>query len=75
MAEKLRLGVSTHLYLADAQDTYQPDYTYTASYRINEDWLVSYQNYSNNRFPWNRGEDPGPGFTGGSVSVTYQMAF
>lgn len=75
VAEKLRLGASTHLYLADAQDTYQPDYTYTASYRINDDWLVSYQNYSNNRFPWNRGEDPGPGFTGGSVSVTYQMAF
>lgn len=75
LSEKLRLSAATYLYAPGAQDTYQPDYSYTASYRINEDWLVSYQNYSNNRFPWNRGEAPGPGFTGGSVSVTYQMAF
>lgn len=75
VTKKLRVSGSAYFYLPGQQDTYQPDYSYTASYRINDDWLLSYNNYSNNRWPWNKGEDPGRGFTGGSLSMTYSFKF
>ena len=75
MTDKLRVGVTANLYMPDKQGDYDPDYTYTASYRPAKDWLISYGNYSNNRWRWNRGKDPGPGITGGSLSVTYSFKF
>lgn len=75
VTDKLRVSATASFYMPGEQDTYQPDYSYTASYRINDDWLLSYNNYSNNRWPWNKGEDPGPGLTGGSLSLTYKFKF
>lgn len=75
VTKKLRIGATSYLYMPNKQGTYQPDYSYTASYRFNDDWLLSYNNYSNNRWPWNRGEAPGPGLTGGSLSLTYKFKF
>ncbi len=75
VTDKLRVGVTANLYMPDKQGDYDPDYTYTASYRPAKDWLISYGNYSNNRWRWNRGKDPGPGITGGSLSVTYSFKF
>lgn len=75
ITEKFRIGGTANLYFANAQDSYDPDYSYTASYRPSKDWLISYSNYSNNRWPWNRGPNPGPGFEGGSISVTYSLKF
>ncbi|SMX31310.1 hypothetical protein COL8621_00383 [Actibacterium lipolyticum] len=71
----LRVGGTAYLYLLGEQDEFSPDYSYTASYRINDDWRLSYNNYSNNRFPWNRGASPGPGLLGGSISLTHQIEF
>lgn len=71
----LRVSGTLYAYFPGKQGTFQPDYSYTASYRFNENWTVSYNNYSNNRFPWNKGDDPGPGFAGGSVSMTYSWKF
>lgn len=75
VTDKLRISGSANLYFPNAQGDYDPDYTYTASYRPSKDWLISYSNYSNNRFPWNRGKNPGPGLSGGSLSVTYGLKF
>jgi hypothetical protein len=75
VTEKLRIGGTANLYFANAQGNYDPDYSYTASYRPSKDWLISYSNYSNNRWPWNRGPNPGPGVEGGSLSVTYSLQF
>ncbi|MHA6327071.1 hypothetical protein [Roseivivax sp. CAU 1753] len=73
--KKLSVSGTTYFYLPGEQDTYQPDFSYTASYRFNADWVLSYDNYSNNRWPWNKGEAPGPGFTGGSLSLRYKFKF
>lgn len=75
LTDKIRIGGTANFYAPNAQGTYDPDYSYTASYRPTKDWLISYSNYSNNRWPWNRGDAPGPGFKGGSVSVTYSLKF
>lgn len=71
----LRVGATAYVYLSGEQDEFSPDYSYTVSYRINENWRLSYNNYSNNRFPWNRGESPGPGLTGGSISLSHKIEF
>lgn len=75
LTDKIRIGGTINLYAPDAQGDFDPDYSYTASYRPNDDWIVSYSNYSNNRWPWNRGEYAGPGLKGGSLSVTYAFDF
>ncbi|MDO6591880.1 hypothetical protein DS901_12880 [Loktanella sp. D2R18] len=71
----LRVGATVYLYLTGEQDELSPDYSYTLSYRINDSFRVSYNNYSNNRFPWNRGSSPRPGLTGGSISLSHQIEF
>lgn len=75
VTKKLRVSGTAYFYAPGGQGTYQPDYSYTASYRVNDDWLLSYNNYSNNRWPWNKGEAPGPGIFGGSLSLTYKFKF
>lgn len=75
VTDKLRIGATTHFYFPGEQDTYNPDYSYTASYRFNDKWQLGYNNYSNNRWSWNKGDDHGPGWTGGSLSLTYRFSF
>lgn len=75
VTDKFRIGATANLYFPGEQGEFDPDYTYTASYRLSDDWQLSYNNYSNNRFPWNKGESPGPGFSGGSLSLTYRFNF
>lgn len=75
VTSKLRLAATVYFHFPDQQGQYEPDYSYTASYRLTDDWSVSYSNYSNNRFPWNKGESPGPGFRGGSLALTYSYRF
>lgn len=75
VTKRLRVSGTMNFHAPGQQGTYEPDYSYTASYRINEDWYVSYNNYSNNRWPWNKGEAPGPGVLGGSISVGYRIRF
>lgn len=75
VTKKLRVSGTAYFYKPGEQGTYQPDYSYTASYRFNDDWILSYNNYSNNRWPWNKGDAPGPGITGGSLSLTYKFKF
>jgi hypothetical protein len=75
VTDKLRLNGTLNLYRPHAQGEYDPDYTYTASYRVNKDLVITYSNYSNNRFPWNKGNSPGPGLSGGSLSFSYALKF
>lgn len=72
---KLRIGATAHVYAPGAQGTYQPDFSYTASYQIGDQWRLSYANYSNNRWPWNRNEAASAALTGGSISLTRTIRF
>ncbi len=75
ITKKLRVSGTAYAYFPGEQGTYEPDYSYTASYRISDQFTVSYSNYSNNRWPWNQNEASGPGLLGGSFSVTYRFKF
>ena len=75
VTSKFRIGATANLYFPNQQGTYDPDFSYTASYRPHKDWLISYGNYGNNRFPWNPSESRSLGIKGGSVSVTYALKF
>ena len=75
VTDKLRVGLTGYAYPKGVQEPWNPDYTYTASYQVNDRIQVSYANYSNNRLPWNRADTPGPGPLGGSVTVSYKLKF
>ncbi|MBU2958857.1 hypothetical protein Q4511_13850 [Paracoccus sp. 1_MG-2023] len=73
--DKLRLGLTLYAYPSGTQEPWNPDYSYTASYKINDRIQLNYSNYSSNRWPWNRGSSPGPGMLGGSLSLSYKLLF
>ncbi len=75
VTDKLRIGGTLYFYFPGAQETYDFDYSYIASYKITDNWVLAYNNYSNNRWGWNKGDDPGPGFKGGSMSLSYRFSF
>lgn len=75
VTDKLRVGLTLYAYPANTQEPWNPDYSYTVSYRVNDRMTVNYSNYSANRWPWNRGSDPGPGVLGGSLGLSYKIVF
>lgn len=75
ITKKLWAGFTLYAYPANEQKPWNPDYSYLASYRINDRMTLNYSNYSSNRWPWNRGSDPGPGPLGGSLSLSYKLIF
>ncbi|SNT73809.1 hypothetical protein [Paracoccus seriniphilus] len=75
ITDKLWAGVTLYAYPADAQEPWNPDYSYMATYKINDRMALNYSNFSSNRWPWNRGSSPGPGILGGSLSLSYKLIF
>jgi len=75
LTDKIRISGTAYAYFPGKQDPWDPDFSYTASYRINDDWRVTYSNYANNRFFWNKTNSTTRGLLGGSLSVTYAFKF
>ena len=75
LTDKLRMGLTAYAYAAGEQEAWNPDFTYTASYQVNDRVQVSYANYGGNRWPWNPSEDGGPGPLGGSLTLSYRLSF
>ncbi|WP_339822964.1 hypothetical protein [Sulfitobacter dubius] len=75
LTERLRISGTAYAYLPGKQDVWDPDFSYAASYKISDDWSVTYSNYGNNRFFWNPSSTPGEGVWGGTVSVAYKFKF
>ncbi|MBT9383028.1 hypothetical protein KM176_04060 [Pseudooceanicola sp. CBS1P-1] len=74
VTDKFRLGATAYFYPDQhRQETWDPDFTYTASYQLADRWLLSYANYAANRFPWNKNATGGPGLLGGSLSISYKL--
>ncbi|WOI57431.1 hypothetical protein [Palleronia sp. LCG004] len=73
LTENLRLSGTAYVYAPGKQESFSPDYSYTASYKIS-DWLqFTYSNYGNNRWPWNPADSDPPGLLGGSLSLSYKL--
>ncbi len=75
VTDKFRISATAYAYFPGQQESYDADFAYTASYRINDDWSVTYSNYANNRFFWNKSNNSGEGLLGGTVSVSYKFKF
>jgi hypothetical protein len=75
VTDRFRISGTAYGYFAGEQEPWDADFAYTASYRINDDWSVTYSNYANNRFFWNESSGPGEGIWGGTVSLTYRFKF
>lgn len=75
VTDRLRISGTAYAYFSGNQEPWDPDFAYSASYRINDDWSVSYSNYANNRFFWNKSSGPGEGILGGTVSISYKFKF
>lgn len=72
---KFRIAATSYFYMPDEQTEFQPDFSYTASYQLADNWLLSYSNYANNRWPWNQSGATNPGIGGGSLAVSYTFDF
>lgn len=75
VTDRLRITGTAYAYFSGQQETWDPDFAYVASYRINDDWNVTYSNYANNRFFWNKTSGSTQGLLGGTVSVSYKFKF
>lgn len=75
VTDKLRISGTAYAYFPGKQESYDADFAYSASYRVNDDWSVTYSNYANNRFFWNKSKSSGEGLLGGTVSVSYKFKF
>ena len=75
LTERLSLGLSAHAYASGVQRPWDPDYTYSATWKVTDRLRVGYGNYAANRFPWNRGDGPGAGLRDGTLSLTYDLSF
>jgi hypothetical protein len=75
LTDKLRISGTAYAYFSGQQESYDPDFAYSASYRINDDWSLSYSNYANNRFLWNKSKSPREGILGGTLSLSYKFKF
>ena len=75
LTDKLRISGTAYAYFSGQQESYDPDFAYSASYRFNDDWSLSYSNYANNRFFWNKSESPREGILGGTLSLSYKFKF
>ena len=75
LTERLSLGLSAHAYAAGVQRPWDPDYTYSATWKVTERLRVSYANHAANRFPWNRGDGHATRLRDGTLSLTYDLSF
>jgi len=75
LTKKIRIGASAYGYFSGHQEAWDADFSYTASYRFDDDWSLSYSNYGNNRFFWNKSASSGQGVLGGTLSLTYRFKF
>ena len=75
VTEKLQFGATAYFYFPNRQTEFQPDFSYNATYRVNENWLLSYSNYSNNRWSWNPSGGAKSGLEDGSVALSYSFKF
>lgn len=75
VTDRLRISGTAYAYLPGKQDPWDPDFAYGISYKIRDDWSVTYSNYANNRFFWNQSQNSGEGIWGGTISVAYKFNF
>ena len=76
LTKRLSLGMSANFYAKGVQKPWQPDFTYSASWKLSDHFRVNYSNYAANRFPWNRDDrSKSTGWRDGTLSLSYELSF
>ena len=76
LLDRLQLRASTHFYpISDQQQPWDPDFTYSASYRFTDRLTLEYANYSGNRWPWNDAKGNARGLASGGFRLAYKLDF
>lgn len=75
VTDRFRVSATAYVYFPNQQESSDSDFAYTASYKINDKWRVSYSNFANNRFFWNKSDSPRQGILGGTISLSRSLKF
>lgn len=75
LTERLTLRVTGYLYLPDSQRESDPDFSYSASWRLGPQVTLTWSNYANNRWLWNETDQSEKFLRGGSLGLTYTTRF
>ncbi len=75
VTERLTLRMTALAYPRGQQRRTDPDFSYAASYAFNDKVMLTYSNYGNNRWPWNRSSDSVELFHGGTIGLNYRYDF
>jgi hypothetical protein len=76
--KRLDIRATATVYAAGMQNPWDPDFTYTAAYRVTPRLSVGYANYAGNRWFWRNGKNAGggrgaSGIGAGALSVSYKV--
>ncbi|WP_268941871.1 hypothetical protein [Paracoccus benzoatiresistens] len=72
---RLTVRFTALAYPPGTQEEGDADYSYSASYVLNDRVTLNYSNYANNRWPWNQSPDQVELFHGGSLGLSYRWDF
>ncbi|MTE01089.1 hypothetical protein GIY56_12360 [Paracoccus sp. YIM 132242] len=75
VTERLTVRFSALAYPPGTQREGDTDFSYSASYALSDRVTLTYSNYANNRWPWNRSPDQVDLFHGGALGLSYRRDF
>lgn len=75
LTPRLSLRFTALAYPPGTQNRNDADFSYSASYALNDRVMLTYSNYGNNRWPWNRSPDQIEPFHGGTLGLSYRWDF
>lgn len=75
VTERLAMRFTALAYPPGTQRESDADFSYSASYALNDHVTLTYSNYSNNRWPWNRSPDQVELLRGGTLGLSYRWDF
>ncbi|SDL59823.1 hypothetical protein SAMN04487971_11448 [Paracoccus chinensis] len=75
LGDKLSLRMTGYLYLPGDQRDSDPDYSYSLSWTVAPQVTLTWSNYANNRWFWNRSDQSEKFLRGGSLGLTYSFRF
>ena len=75
VTERLTIRFSALAYPPGTQGKGDADFSYSASYALGDRMALTYSNYANNRWPWNRSPDQVDLFHGGTLGLSWRWDF
>lgn len=75
VTDRLTVRMTALVYPPNRRRDSDPDFSYSASYRLGSNVTLNYSNHGNNRWPWNRTPDSFDLLHGGTIGLNYRHEF